>query len=70
MKNSPQNTINEQIIDYLKRILKRAEEATIDISSIKTDLKMLKFNLMKIEHDSGIMKADVERLRENYEEKK
>jgi len=65
-----QKSTDEEIIDYLKRILKRVEEATIDISNMKTDLKMLKFNLMRIEHDSELMKADVERMRENYEAKK
>jgi len=70
MKKTLPNPKDEQIIDYLKRILKRVEEVTIDISTMKTDLRMLKFNLMRIEHDSGIIKADVERIRDNYETKK
>lgn len=60
IKQKPQD---EQSIDILKRVAKRVEEATIDISDMKTDLKMLKFNLIRIEHDTGIMKADIERMR-------
>ncbi len=61
IKQKPQD---EQAIDILKRLAKRIEEATVDIHTMKTDLKFLKFKIDSIEHNTNIMKVDIEKLAE------
>lgn len=58
-----QKSQDEQSIDILKRVAKRVEEATVDISSIKTDLKFVNLRLTGVEHNTEIMKVDMEKLK-------
>jgi hypothetical protein len=58
---------DEQFIDILKRVAKRVEEATVDIHSIKIDLKYMKFDIMGLKSDSAIMKVDIEKIREQLD---
>ena len=60
----------EQTIDILKRVAKRVEEATIDISDMKSDLKMVSLRLSNVEHNTKIMKTDIEKMRTVLDEVK
>ncbi len=60
----------EKSIDILKRIAKRVEESTIDIHSIKSDLKRVFIRLTKVEHNTEITKVDVENLKLDMKEVK
>src|SRR3989344_5534677 len=60
IKQKPQD---EQPTDILKRIAKRVEETTIDISNMKSDLKMVSLRLSGVEHNTEIMKVDVEKIK-------
>lgn len=53
----------EQSIDILKRVAKKVEEATIDIGNMKSDLKMVSLRLSGVEHNTEIMKVDMEGLK-------
>jgi predicted RNase H-like nuclease (RuvC/YqgF family) len=53
----------EQSFDILKKVAKRVEEATVDISSMKSDLKMVSLRLSAVEHNTEITKVDVENLK-------
>ena len=53
----------EQTIDILKRVAKRVEEATVDISSIKTDLKFVNLRLGGVELNTDLMKVDIENMK-------
>ena len=64
IKQKPQD---EQVLDVLKRLIKRIEEATVDIHSIKFDVKASKLDVGYIESDLSIMKVDVEKIREELE---
>lgn len=55
---------DEQFIDILKQVAKRVEEATVDIHSIKFDLKAMKFDIIGLQSNSAIMKVDVEKMRD------
>ena len=68
-KSQPEQQ-GEQSIDILKRVAKRVEEATVDISSIKTDIKFVKFRLTGVEHNTEIMKVDIEKLKDEMGEVK
>lgn len=59
-----QKSQDEQSIDILKRIAKRIEDATVDIHTMKIDLKWLKIRIDSIEHNTNIMKVDIEKMRE------
>jgi chromosome segregation ATPase len=61
IKQKPQN---EQVLDVLKRLATRIEEATVDISSIKTDLKFVNLRFARVEHNTDIMKVDIEKMRQ------
>jgi len=69
-KPSKQTPKDEQSIDILKRVAKRVEEATVDISSIKTDIKFVKLRLSGVEHNTEIMKVDIEKLKFDMENMK
>ena len=60
VKQKPQE---EQSVDILKRVAKRVEEVTVDISSMKSDLKFMNLRLGNVEHNTGIMKVDIEKLK-------
>ncbi len=62
-KTTKQKPQDEQSIDILKRVAKRVEEATVDISSIKTDLKFVKFRLSGVEHNTDLMQVDIEKMK-------
>ncbi len=53
----------QQSLDILKKVAKRVEETTVDISSMKSDLKMVSLRLSGVEHNTEIMKVDVENLK-------
>ncbi len=64
MKKSPNNKPEDgQIFDALKRLIARIEDATIDIGSIKTDLKFVNLRLTRVEHNTDITKVDVEKIK-------
>ena len=65
LKQKPQG---EQILEVLKKLTKRIEEATVDIHSIKFDVKVMKLDIMGIKSDSAIMKVDIEKIREELGE--
>lgn len=59
-----QKTKEDQSIDILKLIAKRVKEASIDISSMKTDLKSVNLRLSNVEHNTKIIKVDIEKMEE------
>ena len=63
-KQKPQE---EQSIDILKRVAKRVEEATIDISDMKSDLKMVNIRLNIVEHNTKVMKIDMEKMNDHMD---
>jgi len=63
-----QKSQDEQSVDLLKRVAKRVEEATVDIHSIKYDIKAMKLDMGFIQSDFAIMKVDVEKTREELRE--
>lgn len=66
IKKTPQD---EQVIEMLKKLTSRVEDATIDISSIKSDLKFVNLRLNGVEHNTEIMKVDIEKMKEYFESK-
>ena len=60
LKQKPQK---ENSIDILKKVAKRVEEATVDISSMKHDLKFMNARLGIVEHNTEVMKVDMEKMR-------
>lgn len=63
MKKDKQKLQDSQVLDVLKRLTKRIEEATVDISSIKNDVKFVKLRLSGVEHNTELMKVDMEKMR-------
>jgi len=63
MKKIQQTPKGENTIDILKRVAKRVEETTIDISDMKSDLKMVNLRLGKVEHNTELMKVDMEKMK-------
>lgn len=70
MKKGEQKPQESQILDVLTKLTKRIEEATVDIHSIKHDIKAMKLDMKGIESDTAIMKVDIERLRNEMGEMK
>ena len=68
MKKIKQAARDEKTIDILKRVAKRVEEATVDIHSIKFDVKVMKLEMMDVKSNSAIMKVDIEKIREELGE--
>ena len=68
MKKVQQKPTDKQILDVLKKLTSRVEDATVDIHSIKFDVKAMKLDMMRLESNSSIMKVDIERIREEIEE--
>lgn len=52
------------LANILKQLIKRVEEATVDIHSIKFDVKTMKLDMKSIKSDSAIMKVDIEKMRD------
>ena len=69
-KATKQKPQDEQSIDILKRLSKRMEEATIDIHSMKRDLKFVNLSLGQVERNTEVMKVDIERLKNEVGEMK
>ena len=67
-KIAPRKPQEEKVIDILKRLAKRMEEATVDIHSIKFGVKRMKLDMSNIESDSAIMKVDIEKMRDEMGE--
>lgn len=59
-----QKSNDSQLADILKQLTKRVEEATVDIHSIKFDVKFMKLDMKSIKSDSAIAKVDIERIRD------
>lgn len=66
IKQKPQN---EQSLDILKRVAGRVEEATVDIHEMKRDLKLVNLRLGQVEDNTEIMKVDIEKMREELDDK-
>lgn len=61
---------NEQSADILERIARRIEEATVDISDIKRDIKFTDIRLGNVEHNTKLMKVDMEKIKDEMGEMK
>ena len=57
------NTVEDTIIDTLKRISSRVEEAAIDIHEMKRDLKYVDLKLRAVERNTEVTKIDVEKIK-------
>lgn len=68
MKKEQKNPKEENIMQILKRLVKRVEEATVDIHEMKNDLKFVKLRLGSVEDSTKIMKVDMEKMREDISE--
>ncbi len=66
-KPAKQKPQEEKSIDILKKVAKRVEEATIDISDIKSDFKMVSLRLSNVEYNTKMMKVDIEKMRDEIE---
>lgn len=55
---------NENISDVIKRLVKRIEDATVDIHEMKSDFKFVRLRLGNVEHNTEITKVDMEKLKE------
>lgn len=58
-----QKTQDKQILKILKKLASRMEDATIDISSIKSDLKFVNLRLNGVKHNTEIVKVDMESIK-------
>lgn len=65
-KQKPQD---RQSIDILKRVARRVEDATVDIHSMKSDLKWVNLRLGQVEKNTEIMKVDIEKMRGDIDDK-
>ena len=65
IKQKPQE---EQSIDILKRVAKRVEDATVDIGEMKRSLRFANLKLGDVERNTGIIKVDIEKIREELGE--
>ena len=65
IKSSPKT---EESIEILKTLAKRVEEAVVDIHESKRDLKFMKLKLTSVEHNTEIMKVDMEKMRSDVDE--
>lgn len=70
MKIAKNNAQEENVMQILKKIAKRVEENTVDVHSMKTDLKLVKLQLGGVEHNTEIMKVDIEKMKEDVGELK
>lgn len=68
-KITRQKPQDEQSIDILKRVARRVEDATIDIGEMKRSLRFVNLRLSAVESNTGIMKVDIEKMREEMSEK-
>lgn len=55
---------NEEVTNILKRLLKRVEDATVDVHEMKSDFKFATLRLSNIEHTTKLTKVDMEKLEE------
>lgn len=62
-----QSPKDEEVIDILNRVVKRVEETAVDVHDLRFDLKSVKLRLGTIEHNTSVMKVDLEKLREDLE---
>lgn len=68
MKRRKQSSKEEKMVDVLKKLAKRVEVATINIYEITRDLKFLKLGLQNVEHNTGVMKVDIEKIAGNIDD--
>lgn len=64
MKKSSGKTKENEQADILKKILKRTEDAAVDIHEMKSDYKHVNLRLNIVEHSTQVTKADTEKMRE------
>lgn len=64
IKITKQKLQQEKSIDILKKVAKRVEDATIDIGEMKRSLRFVNLRLSEVESNTGIIKVDVEKIRE------
>ena len=57
----------ENTTGTLSLIAKRVEEIAIDLHDMKRDLTFVKFGLDAVEHNTSIMKVDIERIKTEME---
>ncbi len=62
------NLTDETIIDALKKISSRVEEAAIDIHEMKRDLKFINLKLHTVEKNTEITKIDVEDIKQDVDD--
>lgn len=63
MKNTKPALENEKLSHVLTQLVKRIEEATVDIHEMKRDLKVVSLKLYSVESNTKIMKVDMEKMR-------
>lgn len=61
------NQSDNEVLNILKKISKRVEDATIDIHEIKRDLKLTRLRLSSVERNTELVKIDVEKIKEDLE---
>lgn len=66
VKPKPQK---EKSIDVLKKVAKRVEDAAIDINEMKRSLRFVNLGLGQVEHNTELMKVDMEKMRGEMGEK-
>ncbi len=68
MKKAKTSSQNENLTDILKLLTKRIEESTVDIHRMKLDVGMISLKFRGIETNIGIIKSDIEKLRDELSE--
>lgn len=68
MKKAKSGKKEDSILEILKRLTKRMEEATIDIHEMKRDYKFINLRLGNVESNTEITKVDVEKIRQQLDE--
>lgn len=70
MKKEPSKPEDNKVLDILKLLTKRVEEATVDIHEMKSDLKFVNLRLHNVETSVGIVKVDMQNMRTNIQNMK
>lgn len=64
MKSLQNADKNDEILKILKRLTIRIEDATVDIHSLKSDVKMMNLRLGSVEKSTKLMQIDIENIKE------
>ncbi len=67
MKKTTTTPKEDSVIDVLKKLTKRIEEATVDIHNIRGDTVWINLKIRGIEADTGVIKSDMEKMRSDVQ---